>query len=141
MGFNTLYLHQSGVTFTSNKPNDNSKINFVSKELGNDRETMNASKCAFTTDSEHYFILKSAKIGYLRAGNDGFIDGELQSRLFGETFKNILPVSRGCAGNIFQNNFPLLFVKPNSDIRLVGQPNRTGGAIIGEIEGFLAKII
>ena len=140
----TLFVYEDGVSFTDMIPDDNTKIHLLNRSYleGTGEVNNSAEKAAFTTFDNCYFVFKSAGIGLLRASNNLFVDGEIQMAEWGKPFINKMPVSRGNAANIFQDDWPLLYAKPNTDIRLAAHVNNTSTAeLVGMFEGFLLRII
>lgn len=140
-----VYVYESGVTFDSdNNPDDNTKIHLQSRstQSGTGETNNSAEKAAYTVPNGYWLVFKNIDIGLAKATAAGYCDGKLQIAEFGKTFITKLPVCRGNAANIMQNDWPWLYAKPNCDIRLAAHINNsTTAELVGSFDGFLMKII
>jgi len=135
---------QSGITYTSSKPSDVSKVHLQTGSLINNTDEINnvASKAAYTVPDGYYFLVKSVGIGLMYSSASICVSGKLQFAEHNKPFITVLPVSGGVGGGIQHFEYPLVYAKPNSDIRLVGQSSTSADPLmVGYIEGYLAEII
>ena len=141
---NVFFVYEDGVSFAIMVPDDNTKIHLQNRSNASGTGEVNnsAEKAAYTVPDGYYFVFKSAGIGLLRSSSSLFVDGEIQMAEWGKPFINKMPLTRGNAGNIFQDDWPLLYAKPNTDIRLAAHVNNTSSAdLVGMFDGFLLRII
>lgn len=131
-----IYVYED-TTISAGKPSDTTKIHLTTP--AGENQSQKASTSLSSTD---YWIVTGISGGYLEKSGSNTADIRLEYRKVGGVFK---PVSKPLIISVGDNHDkefkPYVIIPKNSDVRLTALASTTSQDLVGDIQGFLAKII
>ena len=126
-----VYVYENGATVTDGVPG--SLIH--NKVLAGRNQS---EKCSTTISKVDYWIITGVSVGVLQK-TAATVDGVLEIRNKGKTFRQLLPIPAASGGAPSQISLdPYIIAPANSDVRLTGIASTTNVEVTGIIGGYLA---
>jgi len=131
-----VYVYENTI-IRDGKPSDTTKIHCTLPEGENQ-----SLKASTSLSSTEYWIITGISCGYKEKSGSNFADVRLEIRQNGFLFRPAAaPLIIKTGDESFRNFNPYIIAPKNSDIRLTAVCSSSGQDIIGDIQGYLAKIV